>query len=100
MVTLVGRATLFERVYSVLDCLASFLWVRGGSVANYRAAFCPKKTRATFIWRFSYLTPLRSTAPMRQRAKLKPFSARYQASNTPLLLSGSAFSASFNRPIA
>ena len=39
---------------------------------DYRAAFCPKKTRATFIWRCNYPTRLRLSAPTRfvERSKI------------------------------
>jgi Cation/multidrug efflux pump len=83
-----------------LGLLALFLWVRDGSAGSYRAASFPKKTRATFIWRYNYRTPRRSTARMRRRVKSKTFSVRYRASNTLRLSSGSAFSASFRILIA
>src|ERR1051326_7972267 len=95
MVTSVGRATLFERVRSVLDCSFSFLSAQGGLAVSYRAAFFPKKTRGTFTWPFNYRTPLRSTAQMRQRVKSKTFSVRYRALNTLRLSSGLAFLALF-----
>ena len=59
-----------------LGLLALFLWARDGSAVSYRAASFPKKTRATFIWRFNYRTPLRSTARMRQRVKSKTFCSK------------------------
>ena len=73
MVTSIGRAMPSERVRSVLDCSRSCLWVRDGSAGSYREASCPKKTRATFIWRYNYRTPRRSTARTRRRVKSKTF---------------------------
>jgi HAE1 family hydrophobic/amphiphilic exporter-1 len=59
--------------YAIRKSAFSFLSAQGGSAVSYRAAFFPKKTRATFIWPFNYRTPLRSTARMRQRVKSKTF---------------------------